>query len=107
MSHHMDERNTPELDDLLRLHSMATDTPSQLSDAFRLGYWAAQAEISRLQADVERLRATLEANTKANDAIVSELLASEADAHNAAIDAAAECTGNTIIKAAIRALKRQ
>lgn len=92
MSHHRDKRNSPELDGLLRQHRLATDTPSQLSDAFRLGYWSAQAEIARLQAEVERLTYDLEWMTtdrgKWQDSATRRHFERDA-AHNDAIEAAA------------------
>lgn len=40
MSHHEDPRNSQELTQALHDHHLATHSPSQLSDAFRLGWWA-------------------------------------------------------------------
>lgn len=53
-------------------------------------------EIARLQAEVERLRNNLDHNTKANDAIVAELLESEATARNYALEEAARLAETSI-----------
>jgi len=51
MSYHKDERNTPSLKELLRLHGLDDEKPSQLADVFRLAYWHREAEIARLTAE--------------------------------------------------------
>ena len=44
MSYHLKpEYNTPEILTALALHGLSTDKPSQLSDAFRLGWLAHEA----------------------------------------------------------------
>lgn len=39
--HNKPEWNTPALHEALRAHNLPTDTPSQLADAFRSGWFAA------------------------------------------------------------------
>lgn len=51
MSYHKDERNTPALKELLRLHGLDDEKPSQLADVFRLAYWHREAIVARLTAE--------------------------------------------------------
>ena len=59
----MSYMNRPHSDALrqaLKDHGMGTKRPSQLSDAFRLGFWAAERSLADAQAEIARLRAALE-----------------------------------------------
>lgn len=56
MSYHLDPRNTLELRDALRKHGLATDTPSQNADCFRVGFWYARAALSPLPSATEGWR---------------------------------------------------
>lgn len=52
MSYHNDPRNTPELLAALASHGLQAVSPSQLSDAFRIAWWAQEATIARLTAEL-------------------------------------------------------
>lgn len=59
----MSYMNRPHSDALrqaLKDHGMGTKRPSQLSDAFRLGFWAAERSLADAQAEIARLRGALE-----------------------------------------------
>jgi hypothetical protein len=57
--HASEEHEDEDLKAALKLHGLATDEPSQLSDAFRLGWKRRSYDVERYKAEVEKLQEAL------------------------------------------------
>ena len=83
---YMNRPHSDALKQALKDHGMDTRRPSQLSDAFRLGFWAAERSLADAQAEIARLRGALEPDRIGGDFldwVADRLVKTHGDSENA------------------------